>query len=105
MLRPPPGVAPPPGFMMPPGTLQQLPQGTAMPVSMYCSWAACSMTQICLSQTITCTTDGESTQSSGKLPNDAATHALFKFRGTLSSPLQEQMHAILFVSWQLLSCC
>ena len=53
MLRPPPGVAPPPGFMMPPGTLQQLPQGTAMPVSMYCSWAACSMTQICLSQTIT----------------------------------------------------
>lgn len=53
MLRPPPGVAPPPGFMMPPGTLQQLPQGTSMPVSMYCSWAACSMTQICLSQTIT----------------------------------------------------
>ena len=52
-----------------------------------------------------CTTDGEFTQSSGKLPNDAATHALFKFHGTLSSPLQEQMHAILFVSWQLLSCC
>ena len=41
MLRPPPSVAPPPGFMMPPGTLQQLPPGTAISVSMYCSRNQC----------------------------------------------------------------